>query len=318
MPAMIAHYLFAQRVFSKLKKAGVTPEAPAMAAVGAQGPDIFFFHRVLPWEPGTSFAKQGSLLHKISPAKLFEAFRAGINRASAEDRAAMTGYVQGFFCHYALDRAVHPFVYYWQEELRREQPGYGATAHQYHFRIESALDTITLRRETGRLVRDFKLASVIPAESAGGWPALGRLYQPVFARLLGRPEATAAQIALAPKDMRHAVSLMTDRTQVKRRLLLTPVEKLARKGAFATSLMRPADTGDWDYANESHARWVNPFDEAYESTDSFFELYDLAACEATDMILAFLDALPDGASMADITQDRGFASDLPGVYEVRL
>ena len=118
MPAMIAHYLFAQRVFSKLKKAGVTPEAPAMAAVGAQGPDIFFFHRVLPWEPGTSFAKQGSLLHKISPAKLFEAFRAGINRASAEDRAAMTGYVQGFFCHYALDRAVHPFVYYWQEELR--------------------------------------------------------------------------------------------------------------------------------------------------------------------------------------------------------
>ncbi len=82
--------------------------------------------------------------------------------------------------------------------------------------------------------------------------------------------------------------------------------------------MRPADTGDWDYANESHARWVNPFDEAYESTDSFFELYDLAACEATDMILAFLDALPDGASMADITQDRGFASDLPGVYEVRL
>ena len=186
MPAMIAHYLFAQRVFSKLKKAGVTPEAPAMAAVGAQGPDIFFFHRVLPWEPGTSFAKQGSLLHKISPAKLFEAFRAGINRASAEDRAAMTGYVQGFFCHYALDRAVHPFVYYWQEELRREQPGYGSTAHQYHFRIESALDTITLRRETGRLVRDFKLASVIPAESAGGWPALGRLYQPVFARLLGR------------------------------------------------------------------------------------------------------------------------------------
>lgn len=52
MPAMIAHYLFAQRVFSKLKKAGVTPEAPAMAAVGAQGPDIFFFHRCSPGSRG--------------------------------------------------------------------------------------------------------------------------------------------------------------------------------------------------------------------------------------------------------------------------
>lgn len=318
MPAMITHYLFAERVFSKLKKAGVTPEDPDMAAVGAQGPDIFFFHRVLPWEPGVSYAKQGSLLHKISPAKLFEAFRAGINRAPAEDRAAMIGYVEGFFCHYALDRAVHPFVYYWQEELRREQPGYGTTPHQYHFRIESALDTITLRRETGRLVRDFKLASVIPAGASQGMAALGRLYQPIFARLLGRPEAEAAHIALAPGDMRRAVSLMTDRSLLKRRLLLAPVEKLVHKGAFASSLLRPENTTDWDYANESHARWTNPFDEAYESTDSFFELYDLAACEATDMILAFLDALPDGAAMADITQDRGFSSDLPGVYEVRL
>lgn len=73
----------------------------------------------------------------------------------------------------------------------------------------------------------------------------------MFARLLGRPEATAAQIALAPKDMRHAVSLMTDGPRSNGALLLTPVEKLARKGAFATSLMRPADTGDWDYANEA-------------------------------------------------------------------
>ncbi len=318
MPAMIAHYLFAQRVFAKLKKAGAEPEDRDMAAVGAQGPDLFFFHRVLPWEPGVSFAKQGSLLHKISPAKLFEAFRAGINRASGEDRAAMIGYVEGFFCHYALDRAAHPFVYYWQEELRREQPGYGTTDHQYHFRIESALDTITLRRETGRLVRDFKLASVIPSGSSGGWMAMGRLYQPIFARLLGCPGAQAGQIALAPRDMRRVVSLMTDRTLLKQRLLIAPVEKLARKGAFASSLMRPADTRDWDYANEGHARWVNPFDTAYESTDSFFDLFDLAACEATDMILAFLDALSSGASMADITQDRGFASDLPGVYEVRL
>ena len=166
MPAMIAHYLFAQRVFSKLK-AGVTPEAPAMAAVGAQGPDIFFFHRVLPWEPGTSFAKQGSLLHKISPAKLFEAFRAGINRASAEDRAAMTGYVQGFFCHYALDRAVHPSSITGRRSFAGSSRDMGPPPISTIFRIESALDTITLRRETGRLVRDFKLASVIPAESAG-------------------------------------------------------------------------------------------------------------------------------------------------------
>ena len=60
MPAMIAHYLFAQRVFSKLKKAGVEPEDRDMAVVGAQGPDLFFFHRVLPWEPGPASPNRGA------------------------------------------------------------------------------------------------------------------------------------------------------------------------------------------------------------------------------------------------------------------
>lgn len=46
-----------------------------------------------------------------------------------------------------------------------------------------------------------------------------------------------------------------------------------------------------------------------------FDLYELAAAEATDMIGEFLAALPDGKSMKEITQDRGFSSDLPGVYE---
>ena len=32
------------------------------------------------------------------------------------------------------------------------------------------------------------------------------------------------------------------------------------------------------------------------------------------MITDFIEALPDGKSMLEITQDRGFASDLPGVY----
>lgn len=83
--------------------------------------------------------------------------------------------------------------------------------------------------------------------------------------------------------------------------------------------MRPADTGDWDYANESHARWVNPFDEAYESTDSFFELYDLAACEAS----RHDPRLPRRAAGRRIHggyhTGPGIREPIcPGVYEVRL
>ena len=309
MPAMITHYLFAQRVMAKCRQAGIPIADRDAALIGAQGPDIFFFHRVMPWQRGVSYARQGSLLHKRSPARLFEAFRAVLNRETAQ-REQMLGYVEGFFCHYALDRSVHPFVYYWQEQLHQEDPGYGKNGHAYHFRIESALDTIALRRETGRLIRDFRLKTVLPEDENNLYLAVGRLYRPVFDHLLGLPGADAKHIALAPGDMRRAAAMMTDRSLIRQRLL----ETIGGQGHIATSLLRPAKTDDWDYANESRRQWANPYDEKMTSRDSFFDLYELAADEAVTMIGEFLEALPEGKSMLAITQDRGFSSDLPGIY----
>ncbi len=315
MPALVTHYEFALRVFSKLKKAGVEVADREAALIGAQGPDVFFFHRVLPWEPGQSYVVAGQKLHRISPARLFEEFRR-VLRAERRQPERMLGYVEGFFCHYALDRAAHPYILWAQEQLEREDPGYGKNAHQYHFRIESALDTLTLRRESGRLMSDFKLQTVLPKDRDGLYLSVGRLYQPVLSRLFGM-NVPAEHLAHAPGDMRQALFFMTDRSLLRQKLLLRPVEKLTRGGHFATSLLRPLNTGDWDYANERHAEWKNPFDEDYTSTDSFFDLYDLAANEAADMIIEFLGALDNGRSMQEITQDRGFSSDLPGVYEIK-
>lgn len=111
-------------------------------------------------------------MHKLSPARIFEGFRAVLNRTEEPQRSLMQSYVEGFFCHYALDRTAHPFVRFWQEALAGEQPAYAKSAHTYHFRIESALDTIILRRETGRLIQDFKLTAVLPAERRRStWPS---------------------------------------------------------------------------------------------------------------------------------------------------
>ena len=115
------------------------------------------------------------------------------------------------------------------------------------------------------------------------------------------------------RDMRRAAAMMTDRSLIRQRLL-RPVETIGGQGHIATSLLRPAKTDDWDYANESRRQWANPYDEKMTSRDSFFDLYELAADEAVTMIGEFLEALPEGKSMLAITQDRGFSSDLPGIY----
>ncbi len=313
MPALITHHQFALRVFSKLKKAGIEASDHEMAMIGAQGPDIFFFLRVLPWERGESYTSIGSRLHNISPAKLFEAFRSVLNSERIKYNE-MLGYVEGFFCHYALDRAAHPYICWAQQRLAEDDPSYGKSAIQYHFRIESALDTMVLRRETGRLIKRYDLTNTLPNDSGDRYATVGRLYRSLLSRLFNTM-LPAELLAHAPGDMRHALFFMNDKTMMGRRLVFRPVEKLMRRGHFATSLLRPNHTGDWDYANERHAEWTNPHDNLQKCNDSFFELYDFAVNEASDMITEFISALPSGKSMQEITQDRGFASDLPGIYE---
>lgn len=312
MPAMISHYLFMQRVMTACKKRNLSIPHPAMMAIGAQGPDIFFFHRVLPWQPGKSYAKIGSLIHKTSPAKTLESFRETLLRSPLQTDE-MLSYIDGFLCHYALDRTAHPFVYFWQEKLKEKDPHYGTSAHQYHFRIESALDTLMLRRETGRVVTDFKLQSVLPPESAYSPAVISVLYAPLFTRTLRLANVDESLLELAPADMRHAMMWMTDKRQIRFSLLHLG-EKMFQQGHILTSLLRKPDTDDFDYANSLHEPWHNPFDDSFVSRDSFFELFDIAAAEAADMIAAFHDSLKVRQPMAHITQDRGFSTDLPGKY----
>lgn len=52
LPALITHYQFALRVLARLKQAGKPPADRDAFLLGAQGRDLFFFHRVLPWEAG--------------------------------------------------------------------------------------------------------------------------------------------------------------------------------------------------------------------------------------------------------------------------
>ncbi|HHV51681.1 MAG TPA: zinc dependent phospholipase C family protein [Clostridiales bacterium] len=312
MPSCITHYQFALRVLSNLKKSGINVPDMDLALIGAQGPDIFFFHRVFPWEIGKSHTDIGLKLHRGSPARLFEGFRELLNENQARHDEILS-YIIGFFCHYAIDRAAHPYIYWWQEKLAEQDPGYGKKPYQYHFRIESALDTIVLRRETGRLISRFNLTSVLPKDNGSRYSLVGFIYHELVERMFSL-SIPAELLARAPGDMRHALFFMDDKRMLKQKLIFRPLERLTGLGHIATSLLRPVDPNDWDYANLSHQEWAYPCDNRITSTYSFFDIYNLAAVEACDMIGDFISSLPKGKSMLEITQDRGFASDLPGVY----
>lgn len=312
MPAVIAHELFARRVSAHLREEsdGLPPVDGALFRVGAQGPDLLYFHRVFPWQPGRSYARFGLRLHTISPRRLFDTC-AAVMREEPGLAAVGQSFVAGWLCHYALDRTVHPFVLYWQGVLQEEQPRYARRPNFYHYRIESALDTLTLRRESGRFVSDYYLPSVLPLRDDRREAAIGRFLSRVLCRLFDLPP-DPGHAALAVGDMRTAMRFMNDPHRLRHCLVFRPLETAACCGHVASSLLRPAAADDWDYANHAHREWRHPEDPARSSRQSYEELFDEAAGEAAEMIRQFWSAWRAG--LPDLTGDRGFSSNLRGIY----
>ncbi len=306
MPACIAHKLFADEVANRCRAKGISVYDERMLAIGSQGPDIFFFHRAFPWQPGKMGFSIGQAMHNTSPAKLFEALRKNMKQETVAPDL-VKGYLQGFLCHYALDRVAHPFVLYWQGELQKEQPGYGCNPSQYHFRIESALDAMALERLTGRLTKRFSLTSLVQTDEERN-AAFARLMAPVMEAYATHP-VPLEKLSKAPGDMRQALFWLTNKHGVKYGVLRCG-EAILRKGHIATSLMRPVRIDSWDYANTAHREWHNPYDSTLTSTASFWELFDHAADQAVELITGFFG----GEELMNLTRDRGFSSGLMGEY----
>ena len=111
MPAFSTHYLFARELMEQIE--AMTPETrldPDAVYYGTQGPDVLFFHRILPTMPGKSCNPAGSRMHRANPNVLFEAMLRYAQALPEAGRDQALSYIYGFLCHYALDR-VAPVSY---------------------------------------------------------------------------------------------------------------------------------------------------------------------------------------------------------------
>lgn len=159
MPAFCTHYLFLKETQDIVKKHGDFEFNFDAAAIGTQGADIFFFHRVLPISMfGVPKNKIGSLLHRAKPEKIFDAFCEYIPLSLNPDIAK--SYIAGFIMHYALDRNCHPYVYYLQDKICQSKKAIHKSS--VHNQIETAADTYLLTEHGGVFdVSQFNSADTI-------------------------------------------------------------------------------------------------------------------------------------------------------------
>lgn len=305
MPAFATHYAFANCCFDKIQQHRTFAIDKNAFMIGTQGPDIFFFHRILPlMMPGHSMRKAGSALHRANPGALFDVAAKHIK--TCKEKEIAYSYFYGFILHYALDRTCHPFIYAQQHRLQNQLPQ--VKPFTLHNEIELALDTYMLDKilqekqpatfhteltffPNERLLQEVEACVQTLLKDVCGW---------------NLPNGTVKQAVL---DTRTMQKLLHDETGAKRGLISLVENACAPliHGFRLSVMIKPVSTKSGTcYANETHQTWRNPSAPEQARNESFLDLFDAAEQDAIKLTDGFDAILHGNACGSEITQNRSF------------
>ncbi len=269
MPSYLTHHLFA-----KLLEGDISPEGRTCFLYGTQGADLLFFSRALTVFRWDSLAKYGVALHgsktRTSIEYLSEYLQNNYN-------PLVEGYIKGYLCHYALDRAVHPFVYAMIPKLREAN---GRPNTWCHLKIETNIDVLMLKHLTGLKINEYDCRRIFARDDASE-RQVALLYSGLLNSQFGKL-IYPHEVAECFKQRRIAVRLLYSPKRVKYNMLrvfLSPI----RPASTLLQLSHPniADT-TFDYINSFNSSWVNPFTQRI-CTNSVPEIFEKAASDVRIM-----------------------------------
>ena len=269
MPAIVSHYLLAERVLHDLAQLLPDVDIDRTAFIwGASGPDIFFCHRILPHQKQRSLRTMSTKMHNTSPELILN-YLVSYARLKCDDIAM--SYALGFVTHYAFDSLAHPFILYSADVMSLFQP------HKHsslcHNEIESALDSLMLRAERGQRISDFRLQDAAPLDPVVN-NAIAAAMQGALLYLYNKG-AYKSEIYTAQKDWRRSLAALNDRHGLKYRFISHAEHLVGLPPLLSPIFRRNYPDISMDPANLQHNKWVDKATSA-EHSESFFELADKA------------------------------------------
>lgn len=303
MPGIISHFLCAEKAYGLIREKNLTGSQKDAYLWGAQGPDLLFYHRFFPWDRGNKLIEYGTRIHNEKPSLMFEITRQYQNRGPALPDAA-NAFILGNLCHYALDRAAHPFVLYGVRELKktREYP----PSMNLHALIESSLDIILLRAEKDLLAPDLDLRSAIPKNREVS-VMLPDFYKYFLRRRFGADPGTR-ELNCIYSDAIRMFGILNDKTMLKKPAVEMIEGIFRKKGVISTQIHSITEGDEWDYANIGNMEWENPMSSSNPKTDSFFDIFRQAVLDSVNLAQAYTDALKSDTPMRSILGDISFAN----------
>ena len=313
MPAMLTHDFFGRDAYARVMSVTdlYTPDERDAFLLGSQGPDPLFYLMLLP--PLKVFERLGSGMHHVSSGPLLLSLRKAVDELEENDRSVGRAYLAGFACHYLLDRAVHPLVFYWERGIC--QAGVdgldGSDGSVVHAEIERDLDEMVLFSKRGETIETYRPYREVLRGRDEMLRVIGDLYFASVVGPLADGEPTANHVyPLAVTCFRVAQKMFWSPSGTKTSGIAAIEGTLLKERYSLVRAMshrvRPEAASDFD--NRDHQVWRNPFTNV-TSTKSFWDLYDGALEEVVPAVETILGDCFDEDAATKLTHGLNFGGE---------
>lgn len=241
MPSTLTHYVFNKQLVKDKKYEDIF-------LLGGQGADIFFFYgyNLLKRENKKEVRQFGYDLHALNPDKLYMEMLKYTFSKKGEEKEILLNFTRGFMYHYALDRKLHPYVFY--------NTGFPYTNKNYnvnHSNFESILDTL-LMEEYGYKISTRKSLKAPRSQIK----LCSEMIANIANEVLDVEVVKKDSYYKAWKDFRLVRLIIDSKWGVKKAIF----NKLANKSPINT-ISQPnkvKDDDKYDYLNTKHNEWTVP------------------------------------------------------------
>lgn len=246
MPAISAHYLFGQKVLSKLPKhiSKTILSQKAAYDMGLQGPDILFYYHPLSKNPVSDY---GHKLHSLNAKEFFENACNCIEKTNNDIHLA---YIYGFICHFILDSECHPYI----------GTVVGSTAIS-HGELETAFDRLLLLKRTKK-PHCFKRFEAINPNSV-----IAEGIAPFY------PQVSPEEVNKSIHSIRFYTRLLCSPLGVKYTLMRLGESVIGKSGAFSGMSVQNKTYARCDsYVKEIHRLYTEAVDIAVDNIEDFYKV----------------------------------------------
>lgn len=301
MPNIVTHYLFANECAKKLNKAvqKCIEKYPREYIIGSNGPDFLFFYQFFDSKK-KHIRDIGNLLHAYKINEFYTKAGNIINQCDDEElKEAMTSYLAGHLCHWALDSTTHPYVFYktgWQAKINESM----------HHRFEYMIDALLLEKMKQTSIKKFKYY-LLTKQSKISVKTIASIYVPICNELFDS-ELDEKIIKQALDDWYSINRFCYDPYKVK-----TPFVKLYEKKVnspylYSGNIIPAKADYTYDVLNLEKNSWCYPVDDTKTSNESFIELFEKAQNLAVDCIEVMLESDKLCDHLQDHSYDTGSTS----------